>query len=190
MAQPVRTAVLMFLLPGLLLPLAAADAVQRNVRSGARIEMKLEAGDYEILPGDGETLSVTITGPRSERVRVHLDGSDAHARLAVTHTHHSSFRAVIKVPKTCDLVVRHSAGDLRIGAIRGHKDLRTHAGNLEVQVGDPNDYAHVNATVTAGDLDAKPFHRTEGGLFNSLRWTGPGKYELRAKLMAGDLILK
>jgi hypothetical protein len=121
---------------------------------------------------------------------VRLDGTEASARLSISDTPRNDFRAVIRVPETCDLVVRHSAGDLRIGAIHGNKDLRTRAGNLEVAVGDPRDYASVYASVTAGDLDAKPFQASEGGLFNSFRWSGPGKYALKARLMAGDLVLK
>lgn len=189
MAQPVRKAVLLFLLPGLLPGLDAADPIQRSLRPGARVEMKLEAGGYEILPAAGEALSVSLSGPRAEQVRVKLDGTDEQVRLSITNTPRGSFRAVIRVPAACDLVVRHSAGDLRIGAIKGNKDLRTRAGNVEVQVGDPAEYAQVRASVTAGDLDARPFQVSKGGLFNRLTWNGGGRYHLKAKLSAGDLVL-
>lgn len=188
MAKPVRRAILLFLLPGMVLSsLGAADPITRTFTSGGRVEMKLEAGEYEILPGAGDSISISMSGSRTDQVRVQLDGTGASARLAITDTPRHDFRAVIRVPEHCDLVVRHSAGDLRIGAIRGNKDLRTRAGNVEVMVGDTKDYRSVFASVTAGDLEAKPFQTSKGGLFNSFRWTGPGKYELKAKLMAGDL---
>lgn len=189
MAQPVRRALLVFLLPGMVFS-PAADPITRTFKSGGQIEMKLEAGEYDILPADGDAISVALSGSRTDGVRVRLDGTESRTRLSITCTPRSDFRAVIRVPQNCDLVVRHSAGDLRIGAIRGNKDLRTRAGNLEVMGVDPKDYAHVYASVTAGELEARPFNASEGGLFNSFRWTGTGKYELKAKLTAGDLVLK
>ena len=189
MAQPVRRAILMFLLPGMVM-CSAADPVTRAFKSGGQIEMKLEAGEYDILPGTGDAISVSLSGSRTAGVRVRLDGTESRTRLSISCTPRSDFHAVIRVPEACDLVVRHSAGDLRIGAIRGNKDLRTRAGNLEVKGMNPGDYASVYASVTAGDLDARPFNASEGGLFNSFRWSGPGKYALKAKLTAGDLILK
>lgn len=186
-----RSTFLLFLLPGLLgTGLDAADPLSRTFRAGGRVEMQLQAGEYDIRPADGDLLSVAITGSRTERVQVHLEGTESAARIAVTSGRKSRFRAVIQVPARCDLVVRHSAGELRIGAIRGHKDLRLRAGNLTLEVGDPKDYAYVYASVSAGELDARPFQRNTGGLFRTLRWTGTGPYDLRARVWAGEMVLK
>lgn len=189
MALRVRRALLVFLLPGVVFS-RDAEPVRGVFRSGGSIEMKLEAGEYDILPSSDEAISISLSGSRTEGVRVDLAGTDRAARLSITRTPRSDFRAVIRVPRTCDLTVRHSAGDLRIGPIQGNKDLRTRAGNLEVRGVDPADHARIDATVTAGEIDARPFRTTEGGLFNAFRWTGTGRYALKASLTAGDLVLK
>jgi hypothetical protein len=44
--------------------------------------------------------------------------------------------------------------------------------------------------VTAGDLNAPAFKAATGGLFRSIKWTGPGKYRLHIHLMAGDVNLR
>jgi hypothetical protein len=151
MAQSVRRASLLFLLPGVLLTsLGAADPLHRVFRSGGRVEMRLEAGEYDIQAGTGETISVSLSGALADQVRVKFDSTEAATRLAITRTPRHDFRAVIKVPASCDLVICHSAGD----------------------------------------LEAKPFQTSKGGLFNSFRWNGHGKYHLNANLTAGDLILK
>jgi len=78
---------------------------------------------------------------------------------------------------------------LRIGEISGNKDLSLRAGNLDVKINDPADYARVEASVNAGDLHTPAFGGSTGGLFRSFKWTGKGKYILRAHLMAGEVNL-
>ena len=73
--------------------------------------------------------------------------------------------------------------------IRGNKDIEMHAGDVDIDVGRPEDYKHVDAALWAGDLTATPFHVNKGGLFRSFDWNGNGPYRLHAHLMAGDLRL-
>jgi hypothetical protein len=93
------------------------------------------------------------------------------------------------VPTQADLYVRLTAGDLRVESIRGNKDIELHAGDVDIDVGRPEDYQHVDASVWAGDLTAAPFHVNKGGLFRSFDWNGNGRYRLHARLKAGDLRL-
>ena len=53
--------------------------------------------------------------------------------------------------------------------VTGNKDIELHAGDLTIGVGDPTDYAHVQASVTTGDIDAKAFGESHGGLFRRSR---------------------
>jgi len=46
------------------------------------------------------------------------------------------------------------AGDLMIGDIAGNKNLDSYAGNITIAVGNPDDYASVDATLKAGDIQA------------------------------------
>jgi hypothetical protein len=57
-------------------------------------------------------------------------------------------------------------------------------------VGDPKDYASVDASVKAGDINASPFGGSRSGLFPHFTWSGQGKHSIRASLGAGNLVLK
>lgn len=177
----------------LMIGLAAGDRpapVEASLRSGGRVEMRLEAGDYEIQAGREDRVVVSVQGRHASRMRVTVEGSTDSAVVRVASPHHTEAKAVIQVPATCDLVVRLTAGDLRIGAIHGNKDVRSRAGNLEVKVPDPGEYGQVRASVTVGDLDAPSFHTRTSGLFRSLSWRGEGRNSLRVSLIAGDLVLQ
>jgi len=41
--------------------------------------------------------------------------------------------------------------------------------------------------VRFGDLDARPFGVSKGGIFRSFNWKGDGRYTVKASLFAGDL---
>jgi hypothetical protein len=94
------------------------------------------------------------------------------------------------VPKSTDLKVHVTAGDVEVQGITGNKDIELLAGNLTVGVGDPADYFRVQASVTTGNIDATPFGESRGGLFRSFQKTGHGRYKLVAHVGAGDLKLK
>jgi hypothetical protein len=83
-----------------------------------------------------------------------------------------------------------TAGDLTMGEIKGDKDIEMNAGNLQISVGNANDWGEVDASVTAGNVDAIPFQAAKGGLFRSLDWKGPGKYRLHVHVMAGNVTLR
>jgi hypothetical protein len=94
------------------------------------------------------------------------------------------------LPAHTDLDLRMTAGDLTIAGIEGNKDVRLRAGNLTIEVADAAQYGTVSASVTAGDLSASPFGVSKGGLFRSFTHAGRGRYDLKARLWAGDLRLK
>jgi hypothetical protein len=81
-------------------------------------------------------------------------------------------------------------GDLSVLGIAGDKDLELAGGDLTLQVGSPEDYSHVDLSVTFGDVSSTLFGDPKGWLGNSVRRDGNGKYKLHAHVMAGDLVLK
>jgi hypothetical protein len=170
-------------------PARAQTSADKSFISGGKIDIHLESGDYQIKPSSDNNIHVTWSGPRTERVRVTINTNGSHADLQVANTPDNNFHATIEVPAASDLVVRMTAGDLTIGAISGSKDLSLRAGNLDVRITDPNDYARVDASVDAGDLNTPAFGGSTGGLFRSFKWTGKGKHTLRVRLMAGDVNL-
>ena len=86
-----------------------------------------------------------------------------------------------------DLRARLSAGNLIVAPVRGNKDIESRAGNIQIAVPDPEEYARVDASVTAGNLEGDVFSDSKSGLFRKLKWTGRGKYTLHASVNAGNL---
>jgi hypothetical protein len=161
--------------------------------SAGRIEMQLGGGSYTIRPASDTHIRVTI-GDDSGRARVALTTNATRATVSVTETPSNNFQATIEVPKTSDLIVRLSGGNLVMSGITGNKDIDSVAGNTEISIGDPNQYGSMEATVKAGELNVGAFTgaKTEDsfGLLHRASWSGKGKYTLRANLGAGNLVLR
>lgn len=167
-------------------PVMKAD---KPFAAGGGIELQLDGGDYVIRTSPGEHIRVSFAGNTGNAV-ADLTTSGTHATLAVKDTPHSNFRATVEVPATADVTVHLSGGNLEIGAIIGNKDIDSKAGNVTISIPNSKDYGTVDATVKVGNLDAGPFGNSESGLSPHLKWSGSGKYTLRASLGAGNLELK
>jgi hypothetical protein len=182
-------ALAVILVTGLLFAQAAPDPVEKRFAPGGRIEIQLSAGDYQVRPGTDNRIRVTLSG-NTGNSKVTLNTNGTHADLDISNSPHNNFHATIEVPAAADLRIRLEAGNLEIGLIKGNKDIESHAGNVEVMVGDPKEYGKVDASILAGNIDAAPFDAAKGGLFRSFKWSGPGRYSLRAHLGAGNLELR
>jgi hypothetical protein len=101
----------------------------------------------------------------------------------------NGFEVDIRLPVRSDLDLDLSAGDLRIRDIVGSKTVDVWAGEVTIDVGDSSAYRKVEARVRFGELDARPFNVTKGGIFRSFKWEGRGGYDLRARLFAGEIRL-
>jgi len=190
----------MFLAVGLMSAAACdhiADMSGSNDRSvsaekafvaGGKIEMHLSGGSYEIRAG-GDRVRVETSGHTGD-TKVDVAAEGKSATVTVSDTPHNNFHATIDVPKSADLVVRLTAGDLRIEPIVGNMDVDSTAGNVTIQVANPNDYATVDGSVKAGDIAADAFGESRSGLLQHLTWSGPGTHTLRANLGAGDLFIR
>jgi hypothetical protein len=159
-----------------------------------KLSLDLRSGDYRVVGSSAEKISVRTTGDRAERgreVSLTFKHMNNHAELKMTGGPiNNGPSIVIEVPKASNLVVRLPFGDLNIEGVSGDKDVEMHAGDLNIQVGNPADYSHVDASVNAGDLSAGPFGESKDGLFRSFEKSGPGRYRLHAHVGAGDLNLK
>ena len=112
---------------------------------------------------------------------------DRNAAILTDGPNH--FKVDIQVPSRADLHVRLTAGELRIEAVEGNKDIGLHAGEIGIDVGRPEDYKSVSASAWAGEVHAAPYNETKEGLFPSFDWTGKGPYRLEARLKAGEVRL-
>lgn len=162
---------------------------EKPFAAGGKIDIQLEGGAYEVQPAAGDRIRVTLSG-NIGNAKVELAAEGTHAEVKVKDTPNNNFHATIEVPKTADLVIRLSGGDLLMAPITGNKDVEAYGGDIKIGVGDPNDYSSVDASVKAGDINAGVFGGSKSGLLQRFTWSGPGKYTLHASLGAGDLVLR
>jgi hypothetical protein len=162
---------------------------EKPFASAGSIEMDLDGGNYSIRAAATDQIRVSFGG-NTGNARAELTTNGTHANLAVKDAPHSNFQATIEVPKTADVVLRLTGGNLEMAALTGNKDIDSKAGNVEIAVGSPTDYASVDATVGVGNLDGGPFGESGSVISHHLTWSGHGKYTLRVNLGAGNLALQ
>ena len=169
----------------------ANGRLARPFESGGRMYMNLSAGAYRIEGTRDNEIRVRWRTRNPEdmssvRAKMDVKGRDATLRLDGPG---NNFSANVELPERTDVTIHLSAGDLDVRRLEGSKDIDMWAGDLTVEVGDTSKYRHVSASVRSGEISASPFKVNKGGLFRSFQADGAGSYDLRVKLMAGDLKL-
>ncbi|HEV8336152.1 MAG TPA: hypothetical protein VGR67_07050 [Candidatus Polarisedimenticolia bacterium] len=164
--------------------------VQVDFPSGGNLKMDLCSSGVEIIGVDKNRVLVSYDGPKdNSRVKVSLKTSGSEGTVEVDGCTHDNFRITIEVPRQTHLHVRMAAGELRVEDITGNKDLELHAGELNVDLGRAGDYAHVEASVMTGEVEAAAFDVSKGGFFRSFERKGPGRYRLHAHVGLGQVTI-
>jgi hypothetical protein len=168
-----------------------AKPFEAPVSPGHDLMMNLRSGDFNIVGSDAAAVKVfcfLVDDDESRDMKISFAADHLTIRGGSGRGLHH-FR--IELPRSMNLLVRCSAGDVTISGITGDKDVSLNAGDMIIDVGDPRSYRRAEASVLAGDLTASAFGQLHGGLFRSFHHDNPaGRYRLRAQLLAGDLILK
>ena len=151
--------------------------------------MQLDGGDYIIRASTNERIRVSFAGDIGNAA-ADLATSGTHANLAIRDTPHSNFRATVEVPATADITVRLTGGNLEVAAITGNKILAARPGPSGFRSQTPMTTVLWTLPSRLVNLNAGPFGDSGSGLSPQLKWSGPGKYTLRASLGAGNLELK
>ncbi len=155
---------------------------------GREISMNLRAGDITITGADAPVVRVTCD-LRSDARDVHISFAADHLTIRGGPDTDAHFR--IEIPRSMNLVIRCTAGNLTLEGVTGDKDVKLNAGNLTIAVGNAGVYRHAEGSVLAGNILASPFGEIRDGLFRSFRKDNPsGRYRLRAELLAGNLTLQ
>ena len=166
--------------------------VEAKFAPGGQVRLQLCSSGVDVLGKEDGMLRVSyVTRHENDddvRIRIRVRGDEA--ALKVAGCPHNNFRMTIEVPRSSSLHVRMFAGELNIRDVTGDKDVELHFGQLTMDIGDPSNYARVEASVSSGDLEARSFDVSKGGLFRSFARTGPGKYRLYAHVGAGELDLR
>lgn len=170
----------------------AADEgnLELTLTPGTALKLDLSAGDYKIEAGQLDRLLITAH-PKNpdDKAKVHFGVNANKTEATVKVDGPRNFVATIEIPKTVNLRVRMTAGRLMLDHIQGDKDIESIAGELDINVGKPEDYRRVQASVNAGEIDASAFQGQKGGLFRSFESKGPGTYRLRVHVGAGQIRL-
>jgi hypothetical protein len=170
---------------------ANVGMVERAFKPGGTIAMDLSAGGYTIRGTAEDTIRVRwqtrdAASAAQSKAEVAVAGTSATIR---TRGSKNDFKVQIELPHRSDLNVSLSAGDLQVLRIEGNKELSMWAGDVTMEVGGPELYKQVDASVRFGELTLSPFNANKGGILRSFHWNGSGKYTISAKLFAGDLKL-
>ena len=163
--------------------------VETKFSGGGHIRMDLCPSGMEVIGTDDAVLRVSYH-PETANVRVRIRTSGDRADLKITGCPHNNFQARIEVPKSSALYARMFAGQLNVNDVTGDKDIELSFGQLNIDVGKSENYAHVDASVNTGQIQASPFDVSKGGLFRSFDRSGPGKYRMHAHVGAGQVDLR
>jgi hypothetical protein len=161
--------------------------------SGSRLRLHLRSGDFRIVGRQDNRISVRLEGRNAinaQDLTVRWEHRGDDADVHIFGGPRDGLEVTVEVPSSSMLYVRMPAGDLTVDGVSGDKDVELHAGDLTIAVGNAADYGRVDASVIAGDLEARPFNESHGGLFRSFEKRGAGKYKLHAHVGAGDLTLR
>jgi len=102
-----------------------------DFNSGGKLRMHLRSGDFHIVGGPDNKITVRITGRNAYRasdMRVQLEGSNNSADLTVSGGPKNDLEVTIEMPRKTGLYVRMSAGNLELRHVTGDKDAELHAG--------------------------------------------------------------
>lgn len=169
------------------------DHFETSFSTGQRLELDIRSGDVRITGTESDKISIHYDGRKGDEVgdvEVRFRKNDRGGVLNLSGGPRNNFGIRIEVPRETDLHVRMPFGALEIEKVRGSKNVELHAGDVSIEMGDPNDYAHIEASVTTGGLDSGPLGISKGGLFRSFKRDGPGKYQLHAHVGSGELDLR
>jgi hypothetical protein len=157
-----------------------------------QIDLRIRPAEIHIIGSDEGRIVVRVEGRQgrdSKDVQARFEKHGNSGALRITGGPRNDVTITVQVPKESNLVVRVFAGDVPVRDVVGDKDVELNFGSLRIGVGDATGYSSVKASVSSGEIDAKPFGESHGGLFRSLEKSGTGKYKLRAHVGAGQLTL-
>ncbi len=169
------------------------DRFETQFAPGGRLQLEVRSGDVRISGSESDKISIHYEGRNGSEtgdVDVHCKKVGSDATLEISGGPRNDFQIWIEIPKETGLRVRMPFGELDIENVHGSKDVEIHAGQLTMEIGDPNDYARIDASVLTGELNVTPLGISKGGLFRSYKKDGSGKYNLYAHVGSGEIDLQ
>ena len=171
---------------------APANPTTLPFPSGGAIVMKINQGEVDVVGVDEDRISVSWQGGARGAeggAKVRLERLDGNRATLVLDSWEDHVRYRIQVPRHSDVAIHMRAGELKVSGIVGSMDVDLLAGEMSLRLPEPSRYKAVSASVTAGQLTARPWRTDASGLWRSFNARGEGDLELRARLIAGELTI-
>jgi hypothetical protein len=161
--------------------------------AGGTVRMSLSTGTVEVVGAKDDKITVSWHSrlPEEERdVSVKLQRFGRKDATVVVDGPGDRMHYRIEVPQQSNVTIRMRAGDLDVHGILGSVEAHLLAGSMDLRVAEPRHYHSVSASVTAGELTARPWRIDTGGLWRSFKANSDGEYDLRAQVLAGQLTIR
>jgi len=170
--------------------------VEAPLRSRGALVIESKPAGIEIVGTDEDVIRVSCTVHHGDPhdYELSLSGTPGYGRLTVSGggtIHNESLQIRIEVPRKTNLKVTMGAGQVKIEAIAGDKDIDLYAGQIVIASPDASNYRSVDASVTIGEVKASAWGVEKGGFFrNFTRSTVDGEYHLKAHVLTGQIDLE
>ena len=167
----------------------------REFASGGSVHLRAMVGDIHIKRGDSNMIrleyrvkSRSENGVKEARADFDVHGKDATIVFHAPSSGNTNIDIELEVPQNTNLDIHQKVGDIRIDKIEGDKDIELGVGDIRVST-DHSRYSLVRANTGIGDVHSTGYGETKGWLGKTLKYSGEGKYELRAHVGVGDIHL-
>lgn len=161
--------------------------------AGGKLRLRVRSAEVHIIGTTENRIPVELSGRRARdarKLKVQLERRGSTAEMRICGGPRNDLTITIRIPSDTDLHARIPFGEVSVENVTGDQNVELQAGELTVDVGDPDDYSDVDASVLTGELEAVPFRESRAGFFRSFRTNGSGRYRLHAHVGAGELTLR
>jgi len=195
------TAAVLFLgaLAGLAPPVTADERQTGSIHyefdlaPGKTVSLDMRSADVAIEGSESPKFTIRFEGEKADRaneIKVTYKDKGDTVECGIKDGPRNNLRILIGIPELTNLVVRMPAGVLEINEVKGSKDVKMRAGDLNIDLGDADDYASIDASVTTGEIDVSALGAETGGFFRKYHRSGPGTFRLIAHIGAGQLTIQ
>ncbi len=167
-----------------------AGNLELSIAPESMLTLELSPGNYKVEPGPADRLVIKShmrSAAERRKVRFGLNAGAQEASVKVEGP--PNFAATIQIPRNVSLNVRLNGGRLTMARIEGDKNIESNTGKLSIDVGRPENYRIVEASVNVGKIDASAFHDSREGVQQSFSASGPGRYSLHVHVGTGQISL-
>lgn len=156
---------------------------------GESVRLELSAGTYRVTGSyDGRIRVLPRTKTDRVSVRLNVGALGRRADVKVMGPN-DGFDADIELPRRVNIVVTLAGGTLHLRGIEGNKNISGKSGEIEIELGNRNQYGQITASVRKGTVRMPGFADNQGGV-QTFDWIGDGAHDLTVRLEAGQITLR